>query len=215
MPRTSSDVHEQMARDYLYAVLRENAPATITPVAAFDESPLAGEGKVTVFSFEASLGGDPPEPYYVVAGQTVTNYYPQWGLDAEQIYSVHLGTRFMLVVEVRQVPLSELPPTLTTDLAEALAGVLPGEPVTDIEPVCAFAAETQKHAVCRAKIADEDVYVMGADLPLGIYRETQLPPHVVYQWHLGNVIRMERPLDEDETDEPQADDPAADTDSPA
>jgi hypothetical protein len=50
---------------------------------------------------------------------------------------------------------------------------------------------------------------MGADLPLGVYREMQLPPHVVYQWHLGNVIRMERPLDEDETDAVQANEPQA------
>ncbi len=39
---------------------------------------------------------------------------------------------------------------------------------------------------------------MAADLPLGIYRETHLPPHVVYRWHLGSIIRTERPQEEDE-----------------
>lgn len=192
----STEVHEQMALDYLRAVLRDDAPQRVVPVATFDEAPLEGEGKATVFAFNASLGGNPEEPFYVVAGQTVANYYPQWGLDADQIYSVHLGTRFMLVVEVRQLDLEQVPPTLERDVLEALAGVLPGETVSDVKPVMAFTAEDQTHVVCRAHVAGEDVYVMAADLPPGIYREIHLPPHVVYRWHLGSVVRMEHPLDD-------------------
>jgi len=193
-----TEIHKQMALDYLAAVLQADAPQDLVPVAAFDEDPLEGEGKATVFAFNASLGGNPEEPFYVVAGQTVANYYPQWGLDADQIYSVHLGTRFMLVVEVQQLPLKELPPTLEQDAREGLSGLVPGEPVSDLVPVAAWAAEDQKHAVCTARIGGEQVYVMAADLPIGVYREIHLPPHVVYRWHLGNVIRMERPDDEDD-----------------
>lgn len=193
-----TQVHEQMALDYLNAVLREDAPASLTPVAAFDESPLEGEGKVTVFAFNARIGGNEDEPYYVVAGQTVANYYPQWGLDADQIYSLHLGTRFMLVVEVQQLPTTELPADLEQQVREAVAGVIPGASVADFQPAAAFHAEAQKHAVCRARIDGEDVYIMAADLPIGLYRETHLPPHVVYRWHLGSVIRMERPCEGEE-----------------
>lgn len=191
-------VHEQMALDYLNAVLREDAPASLTPVAAFDESPLEGEGKVTVFAFNARIGGNEDEPYYVVAGQTVANYYPQWGLDADQIYSLHLGTRFMLVVEVQQLPTTELPADLERQVHEAVGGIVPGAAVTEFQLVAAFQAEAQKHAVCRARIDGEDVYIMAADLPIGLYRETHLPPHVVYRWHLGSVIRMERPCEGEE-----------------
>lgn len=194
-----TEIHEQMALDYLKAVLYEDAPHTITPVAVFDEKPLQDEGKVTVFAFNATLGGNPDEPFYVVAGQTVPNYYPQWGLDADQAYSLHLGTRFMLVVQVQHLALSELPPTLEEDLREELAGMFPGEVIGEIKPVAAFRADEHKHAICRARIGNEDLYVMGADLPVGVYREVQLPPHVVYRWHLGNIIRMERP--EEDTEE--------------
>ncbi len=184
--------HEQMARDYLAVELGEEAPRQITAVATYEEEPLENEGAVTIFSFDAAIGGGAEEAYYVVAGRTVANYYPQWGLDADQIYSVHLGTRFMLVVEVTQLPLLELPATLESDVRGELATVTPSEPISNFRAVAAFTAEQQKHAVCRATIADEEVYVLAADLPLGIYREIHLPPHVVYRWHVGTIIRMER-----------------------
>ncbi|MBI4581184.1 MAG: hypothetical protein HY718_15890 [Planctomycetes bacterium] len=189
-----SDVsaHKQMALDFLAGELGRDAPRDLTAAATFDEHPLEKEGCVTVFAFDASIGGNPVEPFYVVAGETSTNYYPQWGLDPEQIYDVHLGTRFMLVVEVQQLPLAELPPTLESDARDRLAGVVPGAPVAEFRPVAAFVAEGHKHAVCRARIADEEVHVLAGDLPLGIYRLINLPPHVVYRLHLGNIIRMER-----------------------
>lgn len=194
-------IQEQLAREYLLSELQQDAPWTVTPVASFDEHPLENEGRVTVFSFNASIGGNPEEPFYVVVGQTVPNYYPQWGLDADQIYSVHLGTRFMLVVEVRQVPLDTLPSTLKRDTLAQLEGIVPGEPVRNLEPAAVWQADEQLHVVCRATIADEDVFIMAADLPMGVYRETQLPPHVVYRWHLGTVIRLEH---DDATEEDQA-----------
>jgi hypothetical protein len=180
-----------MALDFLKIELRQEAPRSITPLATFDEHPLDNEGCMTVFGFKARVGGGPEEAYCIVAGQTVTNYYPQWDLDAEDIYCLHLGTRFMLVVEVQQIPIEELPATLEQEVREQMETVAPGEVLTDFQPVAAFAAETQKHAVCRAKIADEDVYVLAADLPLGICRETHLPPHVVYRRHIGRIVRME------------------------
>lgn len=203
-----TDVHEQMAHDYLHAVLLEDAPAVLTAVASFDEAPLEGEGKTTVFAFNARLGGNAEEPFYVVAGQTVANYYPQWGLDADQIYSVHIGTRFMLVVEVQQLALADVPSEIAAQLREELEGVVPGASISDIQPVAAFKAEDHTHVVCRARVDDEDVYAMAADLPLGLYRETHLPAHVVYRWHLGNVIRMERPCDDDTEAEPSSTPPA-------
>lgn len=185
-------IHERIARDYLAVELREEAPRQITAVGSFDEQPLEHEGAVTVFAFQASIGGSSPEAYYVVAGRTITNYYPEWGLDAEQIYEVHLGTRFMLVVEVQQIATGELPADLERQVCDQLAALAPDEPVTNFQPVAAFAADTQKHAVYRATIAGEDVYVLAGDLPLGIYRDTHLPPHVVYRRHLGTLIRLER-----------------------
>jgi hypothetical protein len=181
-----------MALDYLRAELQHEAPTRLEPVARFDEAPLQDEGRITVFRFTARLAGPEEEPYYVLAGQTVANYYPDWGLTPDQLYSVHIGTRFMLVVEVRQLALEDLPTGIEAALGEELAGVLPGETIGDIGPVAAFRAEDQTHVVCATRIGDEDVYVMGGDLPIGIYRQVHLPPHVIYRWHLGEIIRMER-----------------------
>src|SRR6185436_6624349 len=92
--------HEQMARDYLIRELGLSAPTQLVPLGQFAESPLEGEGPVTIYSFEASIGGGEPQTYYVVTGQTVPNYYPSYKLSTEDIYSLHIGTRFMLVLEV-------------------------------------------------------------------------------------------------------------------
>jgi len=185
--------HEQLARDYLIRELGPSAPMQFLPLGHFAESPLEGEGSVTIFSFEASIGGGETQTYHVVAGQTAPNYYPTYGLSIEDIYSLHVGTRFMLVLEVGMLPLEQLPSSIEADMREDLARVAPGEPVSDFELIAGFAVEDQKHAVARCRIGPETVYVFGGDLPLGIYRQIHLPPQVVYRVHLGNVLRLEKP----------------------
>lgn len=182
--------HEQMACDYLARELGADAPRSLRPVASFDEHPLETEGPVTIFSFTTSRSGR-PEEYRVVAGETEPNYYPAWNLSPEETYTLHLGTRFMLVLQVKQLPLADLPSTIEIDVTGPLARIAPGEPISGFRSVAAFSMEGQRHAVCRLRLAEEELYVLGGDLPLGIYRRIDLPPHVVYRMHLGSVIRME------------------------
>ncbi len=190
----ADDDHEQMAREFLRKQLGPAAPAELTLLGRFNERVLEGEGPVSIFSFQAAIGGTAPETYHVVAGQTEPNYYPAWSLSPDELYSLHLGTRFMLVMSIARVPLEELPPDVEQRTREMLAKVAPGEAVTDFKLAAAFSMEGQKHAVARCRIADEDVYVLCADLPPGIYRYPYLPPNVVYRLHLGNVIRREESL---------------------
>jgi hypothetical protein len=189
--------HEQMAHEYLARQFGPDAPVRLRPVAAFDEPSLEGEGAVTIFSFTASRGDNPPQAFYVFAGDTDPNYYPDWDLSPDDAYCLHLGTRFMLVLDVTQIPLTDLPPMLEDDITASMATVAPGEAVEKFRPVIAFGLDGQRHAVCRLRLGGEDLYVLGGDLPLGIYRRTDLPPHVVYRLHLGKLIRMEAQQEED------------------
>jgi hypothetical protein len=189
----STGDHSRSARQYLTGQLGSAAPADLALAAEFDEHPLEGEGRVSIFTFTAAPGGNPPEQFFVVAGQTQPNYYPSWGLSADEVYSLHIGTRFMLVLEISQLTPAQLPATLEKDTVESLATLAPGAPIGDFRAVAAFALEDHKHAVARCRIAGQEVYVVTADLPLGIYQRVDLPPHVVYRIHLGNVIRLERP----------------------
>jgi hypothetical protein len=182
--------HEQMAREYVARNFGQDGPGRLSPLASFDERPLEGEGRVTVFSFTGSRDGR-PEEYRVVAGETEPNYYPAWDLSPEDTYNLHLGTRFMLVLQVSQVPLDELPATVEADITGPLARIAPGEEISSFRPVAAFNMEGQLHVVSRLRLAEEELYVIGGDLPLGIYRRIDLRPHVVYRLHLGKVIRME------------------------
>jgi hypothetical protein len=183
--------HEQIARAYLSQELGADAPRELTLAGSFDEAPLEEEGRTSIFAFTASRGGNPAESFFVVSGETEPNYYPAWDLDPEEIYSLHIGTRFMLVMEVSQLGLEAVPDTLESDVLAALAEVAPEEPVQDFRPVAVFELEDTVHVVCRMRIREEEVYLLAGDLPLGVYRRTDLPPHVIYRMHLGNVIRME------------------------
>jgi len=188
--------HEQMAREYLNREFGAETPSTLQAVATFEQHPLEGEGPVTLFSFTASRDGNRPEDFHVIAGETKPNYYTDWGLSPDDLYSVHIGTRFMLVLEVGQLPLEELPSGLEEEIALLLGSVAPDEPIADFRPVAAFDMEGQRHAVCRLRLADEELYVLGGDLPLGIYRRVDLPPHVIYRLHLGKLIRLEEAAEE-------------------
>lgn len=183
--------HEQRARAYLAAEFGADAPAALTPLATFDEAVLEGDGPVTLFSFESARGQVAPAAYIVVAGRTQPNYYPDWGLDAEDVFSLHVGTRFMLVMEIQQAVVTELPPGFRDELVRSLGTVAPGEPVEDFRVAAAFRLEQRYHFVCRLRLGGEELYVLGGELPLGIYRRIELPPHVMYRLHLGKVIRME------------------------
>jgi hypothetical protein len=183
--------HEQMARDYLAEQFGADAPHELTTVASFAEKALESEGAITIFAFRAARGDNTLQDFYVVAGETEPNYYPAMDLPPDDIYSLHLGTRFMLVLEIQQLAVSELAPSFQEDLLQTLARVAPGEPVQDFRTLAAFGMDGQKHAVCRLRLGPEEIYVLGGDLPLGIYRRVDLPPHVIYRLHLGKVIRME------------------------
>jgi aminopeptidase C len=194
----SNHDHKSQARAYLTEQLADDAPSELVPVAQFSESPLEGEGAATVFQFTASLQGNPPETFYVVAGETEPNYYPAWDLSADEIYSVHVATRFMLVLEVQSEPVENLPDDTRHSVEQALQQVVPGEAISHFEPQLAFRVEQDLHAVSRIRIANEDVYVVSGNLPLGIYRQVDRPPHVIYRLHLGTIIRSEEePTDED------------------
>ena len=69
--------------------------------------------------------------------------------------------------------------------------------VREVCAAAAFRCEDQTHIVVRATIGPEEVYLVLGDIPLGISRRIDLPPHVIYRMHLGQVIRLERSDDAD------------------
>ncbi len=185
------ELHRQMAMDHLVAELREEAPQSLEFAAAIDEQPLEGEGRVSIFTFKAALGSPESTDYYAIAGRTQPMHYPSWGLSPDEIYCVHIGTRFMLELKVSQVRGEEIPADLADRLvqqASASAGehvLLAGEPTV-------YRVEAQHHAVCPAAIREERWYIVGGDINGGFYERTELPAHVIYRWHLGQIIRNEQ-----------------------
>ncbi len=197
----SLDAWRRHAHVYLVSQLGAHAPEQVGGEPYFDRSPLAGEGPLVVLPFRAGPGGTEAQDFFVVVGRTEPNYYPAWGLVAEEVAALHVGTRFMLSVGVRQAndrERSGYDPA--ADVRAIVDRVAPREPIEGLTVAAMFFAADERHAVCRCRVGGEEVYVMAADCPPGFYRQVRLPPHVVYRLHLGNVIRQE-PAPADDADD--------------
>lgn len=193
---------------YLADQLGSAAPKTLLNPTLFPRSPLEGEGPTVLFDFTANLSGRDEQPYHVIVGKTQPNYYPAYGLSAEEAFDLHLGTRFMLVMGValiKESPTEQSPddsPELAYDAAADARGIVdrivPGAAIDDLTTAASFDVDGRIHTVLRCRVAGEPVYVMGRDAPPGFSKRIDLPAQVVYRLHLGHVLRHEPEPGDDE-----------------
>lgn len=181
---------------YLRGVLGDRAPADAQPVAAFDERPLDGEGPVHLFEFPLTVGGGgvceaAAARHFVVVGETEPNYFPAYDLTPDEAYSFHVGTRFMLVMEIEKVDATLEPPGARERMRQFVAQYARGAALESEEVAGLFRCEEAYLAVYRLRLAGEDVYCMGGDGPPGFYRKTQYAPQMALRLHLGHAIRAE------------------------
>lgn len=181
--------HQALA--YLRTQWGDRAPADLEWVANFQETPLEGEGPVSLFRFAMAMTGKEPDIFFVVAGRTQPNYYPDWGLTADDLYALHIGTRFMLVMEVSQIPDDRLPADAASWFQSFMAQVAPHTSVDRVRVAAGFLVDQARYLVAHLMVADEPILCVGYEAPPGIYRDVHLPPHVVLRRHLGQVIRHE------------------------
>ncbi|MBI5863124.1 MAG: hypothetical protein HZB38_01160 [Planctomycetes bacterium] len=185
------------ALDYLRAELGPRAPSQAMFEAAFDESPLEGEGPACLFSFElipspgAAACSETERRHFVVVGATTANYFPAYELSADDAYSFHIGTRFMLEMGVQRVDAPVEPPGARERLHAVLREVAAGARLSSPELAGLFRCEDDYFAVYRLSVNDESVYALGADCPPGFYRLTRYPPQTALRLHLGKLIREE------------------------
>lgn len=186
-----NDAHRELAETYLAKTLAGKSVGEPTLYGRFERNPLEGEGPISIYRFHADLGTGNREPYYVVAGQTVANYYPDWALSPEEVFRLHLGTRFMLVMQVRQIDMPTDADKTETQVRQTLMTVNPATAVEDFRIVASFQVEEQVFVVCRCRFGFEEIYVFGRDCPPGISRRLDLPPHVAFRIHLGQYLQHE------------------------
>lgn len=198
-PRPNNlEVWASYALDYLKEQLRDDAPQSLGPGTVFAQSPLEGEGAVVVFPFESSHGAAPDPNYYVAVGASQANYYPAYGLNVQEAYELHLGTRFMLVMGVAlRPPRPEDDFELEREARRVVDRVAPSAEIDKLELAASFDVEGQLHAVLRCTLAGKPVYVMAGEAPIGFSQKVHLPAPVAYRLHIGHVLRHE-PLPTDE-----------------
>lgn len=197
MNPTEQAAAERQAREYLAQQLGSTAPEALRLEAEFDESPLEGEGRTSIWSFVLALpgacaaGGPAVQRHYVAVGQTQPNYFPAWGLDADDAYSVHVGTRFMLEMGMQRVEPQLEPPGAREELHRFVQRYAGGARLERESLAALFRCDEAYFAVYRLTLAGQDVYCMGADCPPGFYSLTEHPPQVALRLHLGKLIRAE------------------------
>ncbi len=186
----------QQAIEYLREQLGPRAPRDLHPAGVFNEQPLEGEAETALFSFDLDVGTEAcatPEArrHYVAVGQTTPNYFPSFGLAPDDAYSLHIGTRFMLEMEVQRVDPADEPPGARQYLEQVIRDHAPGAAASPPELAALFRFEEGFFAVYRVDVEGRSYYAMGADCPPGFYELTQHPPQTALRLHLGKLIRAE------------------------
>lgn len=188
------------ALNYLRAQLGSDAPAELDEPVVFPWSPLEGEGAAVVFPFTTSRGTTENARFFVVSGRTEPNYYPAHDLTPEEAFELHLGTRFMLVLGVSQVPpqhaTADASYDMERDAREIVNRISRAAKIDDLQLAATFQVSDVMHAVLRCTLNGRPVYVMGRDAPLGFSSKVHLAPHVAYRLHIGHVLRREASSDE-------------------
>jgi hypothetical protein len=78
-----------------------------------------------------------------------------------------------------------------TNAREIVGKIGPDTTVERVTLMATFDVDGEKHAVLRAVLGGRDIYIMGRDAPWGFSDRTDLPPHVAYRLHIGQVLRAE------------------------
>jgi hypothetical protein len=175
---------------YLAEQLGPASPTSLRPLAIFEDNPLEGEGPVAIFDFEPRRDAERLERSRLVVGRTAPNYYPAYDLDADEAFCLHLGTRFMLVLDVGLCPVAASYDA-DADARRILDRIAPRAGLSDVEVAASFKVGDEVHTVLRCKIAGQDAYVFGADAPPGFSKRVHLPAPVAYRLHLGTVLQRE------------------------
>lgn len=145
-----------------------------------------------LYEFSANPGDHGESRYFIAVGETVPNYYPAYDLDVQEAFDLHLGTRFMLVMEVGQADSSRLSAFDAVARAREIVDlVAPGEPIEALEVSSAFDVAGQLHTVLRCRLDGEEVFLFAGECAPGFSRRTDIPPNVVYRIHLGRILRGE------------------------
>lgn len=174
--------------------LGPRAPRDVALVGVFDEQPLEGEGRTALFAFDL-----PPETdhcpssarHFIAVGQTTPSCFPSYGFDAEDAYSFHVGTRFMVEMRISKIDEGQEPATARDEMRRFVLGCNPTARIESDHLAALFALDDQMLAVYRVTLSGQSVYVLGADCPPGFYQLVQHPPQVALRLHLGKLIRAE------------------------
>lgn len=180
------------ALSYLGETLRERAPAELGAHHVFGESPLEGEGPVVLFEFVLAGTSSEPQRYFVAGGLTEPNYYAALDLPPEDMYALHLGTRFMLVLGVGLMPeVNRNSLDLDKAVRELVWSIRPGAAVSDVEWAAAFDVDGQLHGVARCRIGEQAAYAFVGGAPAGFSTQVDIAPQVAYRIHLGRALLAE------------------------
>src|SRR5262249_47431415 len=129
--------------------------------------------------------------HFVAVGETTPNYFPSYGFTADDAYSFHVGTRFMLEMEMQRVDESFEPPGARSATTRVIHQLAPSATIERLELAALFKCDADYQAFNRRALDGRALYVAGAVCPQGFYPMTDYPPQTMLRLHLGKLIRTE------------------------
>ncbi|MBK8913860.1 MAG: hypothetical protein IPM64_04520 [Phycisphaerales bacterium] len=142
-------------------------------------------------------------PHYVAVGGEFPNYFPAYGLDADEAFSLYIGTVFMLEMSVTRADPDVEPPGAAASVFGFAVRQAPGIRVERVELEALFRTEDVYFGVYSAIVQDRPMRCVGA-LPFdianqsatpGFYDRIDLPAPVLLRLHFGKLIRQEAAAD--------------------
>ena len=186
---------------------RADHPAERAAAASSDKGATAdcSDDRAAAGNAEGSVPGGGPEcagaalPHYVAVGGESPNYFPAYGLDAEDAFSLYIGTVFMLELGVTRADPASEPPGGAESVVGFAARQAPGLSVEQVRLDALFRTEDVYFGVYRATVGGRVTSCVGA-LPFDVgnqaatpafYERVDLPAPVLLRLHLGRLIRQE------------------------
>jgi hypothetical protein len=152
----------------------------------FEKHPLLEDHELSaLFSFQPN----DEHRLFVIVGSALPMIYPDYDLDADDLWAVHMGMEYFIKMGVREDPDRKSPRFLaylkmvSTVFQEQLYIYKPDS--VRIEKV--YLLNDQRHVVGNATFDEKKYSWIVGDIPHFVYKK-ELPPQIIWSLHMGRIL---------------------------
>ncbi len=176
----------QRAISYLKRELGDRETFDLQLMQSFSTHPLMGSGEYAIFQFNRST--EPSKRYHVVVGtEGGTNYYPDLGLSLDELWKVHIGTDFYLVMQVKTLDTIDNADRYVNEAKGIIEKTFGGSLQSSPTVVTCFKYKDEVHAAGKCTSGSTVYSFVVGDVPhFAINKD--LAADVVWRLNMGRIV---------------------------